>query len=89
LRVATPPMLRPREPEPVRAESSADPLVSITVAILGFIALALFVAAVLAVYTYSTPGVELPLVIGISLGFSALMLLNLFRLAMRRVRAKH
>jgi hypothetical protein len=80
-------MLRSRDPEPVRAASAADPFVSITVAVLGFIALALFVAAVLAVYTYSTPAVELPLVIGISLGFSTLMLLNLFRLAMRRARA--
>jgi hypothetical protein len=80
-------MLRRRDPEPARAESAADPFVSITVAILGFIAVALFAAAVLAVYTYSTPAVELPLVIGISLGFSALVLLNLFRLAMRRARA--
>jgi hypothetical protein len=81
-------MLRPRDPEPVRAEAAApDPFVSVTVFILGAIALALFVAAVLAVYTYSTPAVELPLVIGISLGFSALMFLNLFRLALRRARA--
>jgi hypothetical protein len=82
-------MLRPRDPEPVRAEAGADPFASITVLVLGFIAMALFAAAVLAVYTYSTPAVELPLVIGISLGFSVLMLMNLLRLAMRRLRAGH
>jgi hypothetical protein len=80
-------MLRRRDPEPVRAATAADPFASITVFVLGSIAVALFAAAILAVYTYSTPAVELPLVIGISLGFSALMLMNLLRLALRRLRS--
>jgi hypothetical protein len=80
-------MLRPRDPEPVPSRDRTDPFISLTVAVLAGIAVALFVAAVLAVYTYSTPAVELPLVIGISLGFSALLFANVFRLALRRVRS--
>jgi ABC-type uncharacterized transport system permease subunit len=79
-------MLRPRDPEPAPT-ARPDPLGSITVGVLGLIALGLFAAAILAVYTYSTPAVELPLVITISLAFGALLFINLLRLALRRVRA--
>jgi hypothetical protein len=78
-------MLRPRDPEPGSA-ARPDPLVSLTVAALSGIAFALLAAAVLAVYTYSTPDVELPLVIAITLAFSTVLILNLLRLIVRRMR---
>ena len=80
-------MLRPREPEPVGPSAQRDPLISLTVLLLGLIAVALLVAAILAVYTYSTPGVELPLVIAISLGFGLVLAANLLGHALRKWRA--
>jgi hypothetical protein len=77
-------MLDPREPAPAR--SRPDPLLSITVGALTVIAVALFIAAVLAVYTYSTPDVELPLVISIVLFFVVIVGANLLRLAVRHLR---
>jgi hypothetical protein len=78
-------MLDPREPAVLRPR--ADPLLAITIGALTVIAVALFVAAVLATYTYSTPNVELPLVIAIALGFVAVLGANLVRLAIRHLRA--
>ena len=80
-------MLRPREPEPIGRSAPRDPLISLTVLLLGLIAVALFAAAILAVYTYSTPGVELPLVIAISLGFGLVLAANLLGHALRQWRA--
>jgi hypothetical protein len=78
-------MLDPREQAPARKRP--DPLLSITVGALTVIAVALFVAAVLATYTYSTPDVELPLVIAIALFFVVVAVANLLRLAVRHLRA--
>ena len=78
-------MLRPREPLP-RTPPEPDPVAAFTVFTLALIALGLFVAAILAVYTYSTPAVELPLVVAIALAFSLLLLVNLLRLGVRQVR---
>ena len=58
-------MLDPREPS-VQSRQT-DPLSAVTVGALSVIAVALFAAAFLATYTYSTPNVELPLVIAIAL----------------------
>jgi len=77
-------MLDPREPTAVRGRT--DPVLSITVGALAVIALALLVAAVLATYTYSTPNVELPLIIAIALCFVVVLGANLFRLAVRHLR---
>lgn len=76
-------MLDPREPAPAR--SRPDPVLSITIGALTVVAVALFVAAVLAVYTYSTPGVELPLVIAIALFFVVILGANLLRLVVRHL----
>ena len=85
-------MLRPRgldsaEPSPVQLRPRRDPLAAITVLGLSLIALGLFIAAVLAVYTYSTPDVELPLVIAITFVFVAVLAVNLLGLALRQLRA--
>jgi hypothetical protein len=64
----------------------ADPVSAITVAALSVIALALLSAAVLATYTYSTPNVELPLVIAVSLFFVVVVFANILRLAVRHLR---
>jgi hypothetical protein len=63
-----------------------DPLLAITVGALTVIAIALFAAAILATYTYSTPNVELPLVIAISLFFVVVLGANLLRIAVRHLR---
>ena len=76
-------MLDPRDATLQRRR--ADPVSAITVGALSVIAIALFAAAFLATYTYSTPGVELPLVIGITLGFVVLLGANLLRLAVRHL----
>lgn len=78
-------MLRPRNAE--KSASHPDPLASVVVVGLGLIALALFAAAILAVYTYSTPAVELPLVVAIVSLFVLLSVVFLLGLALRRVRA--
>ena len=85
-------MLRPRgldsaEPSAVQPQPRRDPLAAITVLGLSLIALGLFAAAVLAVYTYSTPDVELPLVIAIALAFVAVLAVNLLGFALRQLRA--
>jgi hypothetical protein len=85
-------MLRPRgaapaEPIPGQPRARRDPLTSLTAFFLGVIAIGLFVAAILAVYTYSTPAVELPLVIALALAFSALLAVNIIGLALRQLRA--
>lgn len=77
-------MLDPREPDVRRVR--ADPVSSLTVGALTVIAVALFAAAFLAVYTYSTPDVELPLVIAIVLCFVLVLGANLARLAFRHLR---
>lgn len=78
-------MLRPREAVPGRPPGP-DPVVAFTVFMLALIALGLFVAAFLAVYTYSTPAVEAPLVIGLTLAFCLLVVVNVLRLAVRQLR---
>lgn len=80
-------MLRSREPEAAGPSVERDPLLSLTVLFLGLIAVGLFAAAILAVYTYSTPGVEAPLVIAISLGFGLVLAANLLGRAVREWRA--
>jgi uncharacterized integral membrane protein len=77
-------MLDPREPAALR--SRTDPVLSITVGALAVIAVALLVAAVLATYTYSTPNIELPLIIAIALCFVVVLGANLVRLAVRHLR---
>jgi uncharacterized integral membrane protein len=77
-------MLDPHEPAVDRRR--ADPVLSITIGALSVIAVALFAAAVLATYTYSTPNVELPLVIAIALFFVLVIGANLVRIAVRHLR---
>ena len=78
-------MLR-RDDAPARLDRGADPLGSITVVFLALIGVALFIAAILAVYTYSTPGVEVPMVVAISIAFAAVLAFNVLGHALRRLR---
>jgi hypothetical protein len=77
-------MLDSREPALQRVHP--DPVLSITIGALSVIAVALLAAAVLATYTYSTPDVELPLVIAIALCFVVVVGANLVRIAVRHFR---
>jgi len=78
-------MLRPRTPQHTLPQP--DPLVAVAVFGLSVIAVGLFIAAVLAVYTYATPDVELPLVVAIVLAFVVVALGFVAGQAVRRVRA--
>jgi formate/nitrite transporter FocA (FNT family) len=78
-------MLRPREGS-TQASTGLDPVLALSIFVLALIALGLFVAAFLAVYTYSTPGVEAPLVIAITLAFSLILVINVVRVGIRSLR---
>lgn len=79
-------MLRSRHPE--QATAGPDPLAFVVVLGLSLIAAALFVAGFLAVYTYATPAVELPLVIAIALAFVTLLAVVVLVVAVRRLRGR-
>lgn len=79
-------MLRPREAVPGRPPGP-DPVLAFTVFLLALIAVGLFLAAFLAVYTYSTPTIEAPLVIALTVAFSVLLVVNVIRLAVRQLRS--
>jgi hypothetical protein len=72
--------------EPTVQGRQTDPILAITVGALSVIAVGLFAAAILATYTYSTPNVELPLVIAIALFFVVTLGANILRLAVRNLR---
>ena len=72
--------------EPTVQGRQTDPISAITVGALSVIAVGLFAAAILATYTYSTPNVELPLVIAIALFFVVTLGANILRLAVRYLR---
>jgi tRNA A37 threonylcarbamoyltransferase TsaD len=78
-------MLRPREAVPEHRKG-LDPVLAFTVLMLALIALGLFLAGFLAVYTYSTPGLEAPLVVGLTVAFSLLLVINVLRLGIRSLR---
>ena len=78
-------MLRPRDAS-TEASSGLDPVLSFSIFVLVLIAVGLFVAAFLAVYTYSTPGVEAPLVVAITLAFSLILVINVVRVGIRSLR---
>ena len=78
-------MLRPREGS-TEASTGLDPVQAFSIFVLALIAIGLFVAAFLAVYTYSTPGVEAPLVVAITLAFSLILVINVVRVGIRSLR---
>ena len=78
-------MLRPREGS-TEACTGLDPVLAFSILVLALIAVGLFVAAFLAVYTYSTPGVEAPLVLSITIAFSLILVINVVRVGIRSLR---
>jgi len=78
-------MLRPREGS-TEASTGLDPVLAFSILVLALIAVGLFVAAFLAVYTYSTPGVEAPLVLSITIAFSLILVINVVRVGIRSLR---
>jgi hypothetical protein len=81
----TPPMLRSREPgSPER--SMPDPLVAVNIAALSVVATGLFLAAILAVYDWKTPGAEAPLVFWTALVAIALFAVDVLVVSLRYVR---
>jgi hypothetical protein len=81
----TPPMLRSREPA-AAARSIPDPLVAINVAALSVVASGLFLAAILAVYDWKTPGAEAPLVFWTAIVAVAMFAVDVLVVSLRYVR---
>lgn len=78
-------MLRSRGPV-VAARSIPDPLVAVNVAALAVVATGLFLAAVLAVYDWKTPGAEAPLVFWTAIVAVALFAVDLLVVSLRYLR---
>lgn len=68
------------------ANATPDPLVAVNVFALGVVAVGLFIAAVLAVYDWKTPGAEAPLVLVLAIVAIALFGLDLAILVVRHLR---
>jgi uncharacterized membrane protein len=83
--MATPPMLRSSEGSRT-GDSTPDPLVTVNVFALAVLAVGLFIAAVLAVYDWTTPGAEAPLVLWLAIIAIALAALDLAILVSRHRR---
>jgi hypothetical protein len=81
----TPPMLSSREPAPA-TRAIPDPLVAVNVAALSVVATGLFLAAILAVYDWKTPGAEAPLVFWTAIVAIALFAVDLLVVSLRYVR---
>jgi hypothetical protein len=81
----TPPMLSSREPSR-EVRSSPDPLVALNVAVLAVLAAGMFLAAVLAVYDWRTPGAEAPLVLWIAVIAVALFVVDVLVVSRRHLR---
>ncbi|TMC49522.1 MAG: hypothetical protein E6J14_08490 [Chloroflexi bacterium] len=71
------PPLRPSVAVTMRERPRLDPATRIMVALMGLVATGLLLAGILAVYTYSTPAAEHPLVIGIIVCFGAAMVVKI------------
>jgi hypothetical protein len=80
----TPPMLRSREPSAER--STPDPLVAVNVAAMAVVAGGLFLAAILAVYDWRTPGAEAPLVFWIAVIAVGLFFIDVLVVSVRYLR---
>jgi peptidoglycan/LPS O-acetylase OafA/YrhL len=78
-------MLRSRESS-ADQRSAPDPLVSVNIAALAVVVAGLFLAAVLAVYDWKTPGAEAPLVFWIAITAIALFIIDVLVVSLRYVR---
>jgi peptidoglycan/LPS O-acetylase OafA/YrhL len=78
-------MLRSREPA-ADGRSVPDPLVAVNIAAMAIVACGLFLAAVLAVYDWKTPGAEAPLVFWIAVTAVALFVIDLLVMSARYLR---
>jgi hypothetical protein len=78
-------MLRSREPAAV-ARSTPDPLVALNVAVMSMVATGLFLAGILAVYDWKTPGAEAPLVFWTAIVAIALFAVDVLVVGLRYVR---
>lgn len=81
----TPPMLRPPVASTSRG-SAPDPLVALNVLLLAVLATGLFIAGILAVYDWKTPGAETPLVFWLAVIAGALLAVDVTLLAVRHLR---
>ena len=81
----TPPMLQTRSHAAGRP-TQPDPLVALDVAAMTVLCVGLLLAAFLAVYDYSTPGAEAPLVLGLAALAVFVFVVNVVVMTVRHVR---
>ncbi len=81
----TPPMLQTRSAAP-GPHHRPDPLVALDIAGMSVVCLGLLLAGILAVYDYSTPGAEAPLVLTTAAVAVVLLLVNVLVMGLRHVR---
>lgn len=88
--MATPPMLAPRVPQDrvPAAPQRPDPAASVTAALLAIAAVGLFLAAILAVYTWEVPGAEMPLFFGVLSAFAAAIVVQVLAATVRHLRPR-
>lgn len=83
-------MLQPRAPQerfPAGA-GGPDPAVSISAALLAVAAAGLLLGGILAVYTWSTPGAEMPLFFGVLSAFAAAIVVQVLAATVRHLRPR-
>lgn len=86
--MATPPMLRPRDaasPRPV-LRPRRDPVAAVSATLLALTAVGLLLGGILAVYDWTTPGAEQPLVFAVLGTFFAAFAVEIAAATARRLR---
>ncbi len=80
-------MLQPRHPlERIPEPARPDPAVNLSAALLAVAAVGLLLGAILAVYTWTVPGAELPLFFGVLAAFLAAMAVQVLAATVRHLR---
>jgi hypothetical protein len=82
-------MLQAREPvEHLPVPPRPDPAVSVTAALLAVAAAGLLLGGILAVYTWTVPGAELPLFFGVLSAFAAALAVQVLAATVRHLRPR-
>jgi hypothetical protein len=83
-------MLQPRTPQDRVPAASAgpDPAASLSAALLAVAAAGLLLGGILAVYTWSTPGAEMPLFFGVLATFTAALVVQVLAATVRHLRPR-
>ncbi len=80
-------MLQPRDPHDRIPEATRpDPATSITAVLLALVALGLLLGAILAVYDWTVPGAEKPLLVAVVIAFGAALGVQILAVTARHLK---